>query len=114
MLITVEQEVCKTFFSYSFFINVSYYNDQHYKRTLLNLGVRYVCVVDINVYVVSMLLTMCICYVYVVVSKDVYIMEEKLATVSVEKITTDLFITSSKCFLLLIQFSGWRSWSQLS
>lgn len=102
------------YFSYSFFINVSYYNDQHYKRTLLNLGVRYVCVVDINVYVVSMLLTMCICYVYVVVSKDVYTMEEKLATVSVEKITTDFFITSSKCFLLLIQFSGWRSWSQLS
>lgn len=75
------------YFSYSFFINVSYYNDQHYKRTLLNLGVRYVCVVDINVYVMSMLLTMCICYVYVVVSKDVYSMEEKLAMVSVEQLT---------------------------
>lgn len=90
------------YFSYSFFINVSYYNDQHYKHTLLNLGVHYMCVVDINVYFVSMLLTMCICYMYVVVSKDVYTMEEKLATVSVEKITTDFFITSSKCFLLLM------------
>lgn len=90
------------YFSYSFFINVSYYNDQHYKHTLLNLGVHYMCVVDINVYVVSMLLTMCICYMYVVVSKDVYTMEEKLAMVSVEKITTDFFITSSKCFLLLM------------
>lgn len=90
------------YFSYSFFINVKKNTLINYKHTLLNLGVHYMCVVDINVYVVSMLLTMCICYMYVVVSKDVYTMEEKLATVSVEKITTDFFITSSKCFLLLM------------